>query len=75
MQFPVFVEHGEDGYYVVQCPMFEACYTQGKTLDEAFKNIKEVIEMCIEEELEESKDKGARLFAWRELGLHTVTLA
>ena len=27
-----------------------ACYSQGKTLDELVENIKEVIEMCLEEE-------------------------
>lgn len=48
-KFPVIVEKDEDGFYVVQCPMFIGCYTQGKTLDEALKNIREVIELCLEE--------------------------
>lgn len=48
-QFPVFVEKDKDRFYVVECPLFRGCYTQGKTLDEALKNIKEVIGLCLEE--------------------------
>jgi predicted RNase H-like HicB family nuclease len=40
---PLFVEKDEGGLYVVECPLFEGCYTQGKTLDEALKNIRDVI--------------------------------
>lgn len=46
---PVVIEKDEDGYYVVECPLFPSCYTQGKTLDEAVNNIKEVIGICLEE--------------------------
>ena len=42
-KLPIFVEKDEDGFYVVECPLFKGCYSQGKTLDEALKNIKEVI--------------------------------
>ncbi|HEC67452.1 MAG TPA: type II toxin-antitoxin system HicB family antitoxin [Candidatus Desulfofervidus auxilii] len=47
---PLLIEKDEDGFYVVECPLFSGCYTQGKTLDEALKNIQEVIELCLEEE-------------------------
>lgn len=46
---PVIVEKDEDGYYVVECPLFNGCYSQGKTLDAAVKNIKEVVDICLEE--------------------------
>lgn len=46
---PIVIEKDEDGFYVVECPLFKSCYTQGKTLDEAVKNIKEVIGLCLEE--------------------------
>jgi len=46
---PIVIEKDEDGYYVVECPLFQSCYTQGKTLDDAVKNIKEVIALCLEE--------------------------
>ena len=42
-QLPLFVEKDEDGFYVVECPVFEGCYAQGKTIDKALKNIREVI--------------------------------
>lgn len=49
-QYPVIVEKDEDGWYIADCPIFSGCYTQGKTIEEALQNIKEVIEMCLEEE-------------------------
>ena len=69
--FPVFVEKDEDGFYVVECPIFRGCYTQGKTLDEALKNIKEVIELCLEE-----KENQVILESYhpKEVSLHTITL-
>lgn len=45
---PILVEKDEKGFYVVECPVFEGCYTQGKTLDEALENIKEVIDLVLE---------------------------
>jgi predicted RNase H-like HicB family nuclease len=50
VQFPVVVEKDEDGFYVVECPVLEGCYSQGKSLDEALRNIREVIGLCLEEE-------------------------
>lgn len=48
---PIFMEKGMDGFYVAECPVLEGCYAQGKTLDEALKNIREVIAMILEEKL------------------------
>ena len=33
-----------------EVPQLKGCYTQGKTLDELMTNIKEVIEICLEDE-------------------------
>ena len=49
VHLPVLVEKDEDGFFVVECPLLHGCYTQGRNLDEALRNIHEVIEMCIEE--------------------------
>jgi predicted RNase H-like HicB family nuclease len=49
LTLPLFTEKDEDGFYVVECPVLEGCYAQGKTIDEALKNIREVIEMILEE--------------------------
>lgn len=48
-RLPLVVEKDEAGFYVVECPVFEGCYSQGKTLDEALKNIREVISLVLEE--------------------------
>ncbi len=69
-KLPLLVEKDEDGFYVVECPVFEGCYSQGKTKNEALKNIREVIELIIE-------DKGNKdlLKAYRskELSLYTMS--
>ncbi len=52
--FPVVVEIDEDGVYIVSCPMFKACHADGATIDEALTNLKEVIEMCMEEQSSEN---------------------
>ncbi len=58
MKLPVVIERGEDGFYVVECPLLRGCYTQGRTLEEALQRLKEVINLCLEEieKLEIAKD-------------------
>jgi predicted RNase H-like HicB family nuclease len=48
-EFYVIIERDEDGYFVGEVPQFKACYSQGETIDELMSNIKEVIELCLEE--------------------------
>lgn len=48
--FYVIIERDEDGFFVGEVPQLRACYAQGKTLDELIANIKEVIQLCLEEE-------------------------
>ena len=49
-EFYVAVEKDEDGFYVGEVPQLRACYSQGRSLDELMENMKEVIELCLEEE-------------------------
>jgi predicted RNase H-like HicB family nuclease len=35
---------GEDDYWVVECPSLPGCISQGKTKEDAVKNIREAIE-------------------------------
>ena len=49
VQLPIVIERDESGFYVVECPLFSGCYTQGKTLDEAMTNIRDVIALCQED--------------------------
>ena len=71
-QVPVFMEKDEDGFYVVECPLFEGCYSQGQTVDEALRNIREVIELVVEEK--KNRDILATYHP-REMSLHTITLS
>lgn len=48
--FSVLIEQDEDGYYVGTVHSLKSCYTQAKTLEELYTRIKEVIELCLEEE-------------------------
>ena len=48
--FKVFLEPDEDyGGYVVVCPSLPGCYSQGKSVSEALANIREAIDLCIED--------------------------
>ncbi len=71
-QLPIIVEKDEDGFYVVECPIFSGCYTQGKTLDQALKNIREVIELCLEEK---ENQEILKSFHPQEISFHTLTYA
>ena len=52
-EFYVMIERDEDGIYVGEVPQLPACYSQGTTLDELMINMREVIELCLEEETAE----------------------
>jgi len=57
LHLPIIVEMDEDGYYIVSCPLFRGCHSYGETIDEALENIREVIEMCLEETKVEELNK------------------
>jgi predicted RNase H-like HicB family nuclease len=50
MDFKVFLERDEeyDGYVVV-CPSLPGCYSQGPTVEQALANIREAIELVLED--------------------------
>lgn len=68
---PLIVEKDEAGFYIVECPILEGCYTQGKTIDEALVNIREVIELVLEER---TNQKILKNYRPKELSLHTIVL-
>jgi predicted RNase H-like HicB family nuclease len=47
--FKVLLEPGETGGYVATCPCLPGCYSQGDTVDGALDNIREAIELCLED--------------------------
>ena len=70
-QLPLFVEKDEDGFYVVECPLFQGCYSQGNSLDEALKNIREVIALILEEK---GSQQILKTYHPKEFSLHTIAL-
>lgn len=45
--FQVIIEQDEAGCFVAECLALKACYTQGATFEEAIRNIKDVIALCL----------------------------
>ena len=50
-RFSVIIEKDKDGYFAY-CPTLQGCYTQGKTYDEALRNIHDAVRLHLEERLE-----------------------
>ena len=55
-QFPVVIEKDEDGFFVADCPDLAGCHTQGKTLEEAITNIRDVIKLHLKILKEEKQE-------------------
>ena len=56
--FTAYIERDvESGLYVGIVPGLPGAHTQGETLDELQKNLKEVVEMCLEELSSDEKEK------------------
>lgn len=68
IHLPVLVELDENGVFIVSCPLYKGCHTYGKTIGEAMSNLKEVVQMCIEEEGTESSNTYV---GFRELAVTT----
>jgi predicted RNase H-like HicB family nuclease len=48
-RYPVVIEYDPDNdVYLADCPLIPGCYSDGKTYEEAVKNIKDAIKLCIE---------------------------
>lgn len=48
MRLPVVLTRDEDGMFVAECPIIPGCISQGRTREEALVNIREAIELCLE---------------------------
>jgi len=70
-RLPLYIEQDENGLYAVECPLLQGCYTQGETLDEALKNIREVVHLLMEEK--ENKDI-IESYHPKEISLHTISI-
>ncbi|MGC9994629.1 MAG: type II toxin-antitoxin system HicB family antitoxin [Terriglobia bacterium] len=50
LTLPIIVEGDEDGYFV-DCPPLQGCYGHGATYEEAIANIKDAIQLHLEDRL------------------------
>ncbi len=48
MKLVVTLERDEDGLFVAECPAIPGCVSQGKTREQALKNIQDAIALCLE---------------------------
>jgi len=48
MKFSVTIDRDEDGIWVAECPSIPGCVSQGRTKDQALKNIVKAIRLCLE---------------------------
>lgn len=55
MRLKIVLEKGENGFIVVHCPSLKDCWSQGKTEQDAIKNIKEAITLYLEPDSEDVK--------------------
>lgn len=47
--YPVLIRAGERDKYIAECPSIPGCYSQGDTVEQARENIREAIELCLED--------------------------
>lgn len=56
-RFSVIIEKDADGYFAF-CHELQGCYTQGETYKEAIENIKDAIQLHIEDKIESGELKN-----------------
>ncbi len=60
MKMKIILEKGDDGYFSAHCPSLKSCWSQGKTKEEALKNIREAIELYLEPDIENITENNNR---------------
>ncbi|MGH7326278.1 MAG: type II toxin-antitoxin system HicB family antitoxin [Candidatus Rokuibacteriota bacterium] len=48
MKFLVTLDRDENGWVLAECPALPGCVTQGRTVEEALRNVREAIEASLE---------------------------
>lgn len=67
-EFTVVVERGEDGYLIGSVPGLHGAHSQGATFDELMENMREVIELCLED-ADEQDDLPTEV-----IGIHRIAV-
>ena len=53
--FPIILEQDDHGYFAT-CPELQGCYSQGNTYEEAVSNIKDAINLHLQDRIAENED-------------------
>ncbi len=48
-EFYVIITKDEDGFFIGEVTQIKSCFNQGKTVDELMENMRETIQVCLEE--------------------------
>ena len=56
MEYTILIHQAEEGGFWSEVPLLPGCYSQGETIEETMKNVKEAIEVHIQA-LTEEKEK------------------
>ena len=59
-EFDVVILEDESGGYIALVPALPGCHTQGDTIDEVLRNVKEAIELYLETLSDEEKEELLR---------------
>ncbi len=59
-EFDVVILEDETGGYVALVPALPGCHTQGETLEELMKNVREAIELYLETLTDEEREEALR---------------
>lgn len=65
--FPIVLQEEKEGGYSVKNLSLEGCYSQGETVEEALKNIREATLLCLE-------DKKVAPVTNENVSLHLITV-
>jgi predicted RNase H-like HicB family nuclease len=49
-KFTVLIERDENGVYIGSVPALKACYTEGESIEVLMERVREVVELCLEED-------------------------
>lgn len=58
MEIKIVLEEQEEGGYTVYVPSLPGCISEGDSVEEALKNIKEAIELYLDTEIGEIQKRG-----------------
>ena len=58
MEIEIVLEEQKDGGFTIYVPSLPGCISEGETIEEALRNIKEAIELYLETKIEDIKGKG-----------------